>query len=331
MKIAFFNTKTYDRNMFDAINQTYHLEICYYETHLDEHSANLLNNEEIVCAFINDNLNREVLTQLSAQGVKLVALRSAGFNHVDMAAAKELNLPVVRVPAYSPYAIAEHAAGLLLSLNRRLHRAYNRVREGDFSINGLMGFDVHGKTVGIIGLGKIGQAFADIMLGFGANVLAYDKQENPDYADKGVKFVALDSLYQQSNIISLHCPLMPATQHMIDDAAIEKMQHGVTLLNTSRGGLLDTLAVIRGLKSKKIGLLGLDVYEEEEHLFFEDLSEDVIQDDTFARLLTFPNVMVTSHQAFFTREAVEHIADTTLSNIAQFVNGEALPNQVPFN
>lgn len=328
MDIAFFNTKSYDREVFERTNQVFKHNIHYIEPHLNQVTANLVQGEKCVCAFINDTLDRPVLELLKHRGVELVALRSAGFNHVDLDAAKELDLPVVRVPAYSPYATAEYAAGLLLVLNRRLHRAFNRVREGDFSINGLMGFDIHGKTVGIIGTGKIGEAFARIMVGFGTRVIAYDVYPSPDCEAMGVEYVSLDELYAQSDIISLHCPLVEATQHIIDAEAIAKMKTGVTILNTSRGRLLDTRAVIAGLKNRKIGFFGLDVYEEEESMFFEDLSDDMIQDDVFARLLTFPNVLATSHQAFFTREAVARIAETTLQNIRQYENKEPLVNAI---
>jgi D-lactate dehydrogenase len=328
MDIAFFNTKSYDREVFERTNHAFKHNIHFIEPHLNQVTAQLVQGEKCVCAFINDTLDRSVLELLKHRGVELIALRSAGFNHVDLDAAKELDLTVVRVPAYSPYATAEYAVGLLLVLNRRLHRAFNRVREGDFSINGLMGFDIHGKTVGIIGTGKIGESFARIMVGFGARVIAYDVYPSPECKAMGVAYVSLDELYAQSDIISLHCPLVEATQHIIDADAIAKMKTGVTILNTSRGRLLDTRAVIAGLKDRKIGFFGLDVYEEEESMFFEDLSDDMIQDDVFARLLTFPNVLATSHQAFFTREAVAHIAETTLQNIRQYENKEPLVNAI---
>lgn len=328
MKIAFFNTKSYDREIFESTNHAFGHDIHFIEPHLNLVTAQLVQDEKCVCAFINDTLDRPVLELLKHRGVELIALRSAGFNHVDLDAAKELGLVVVRVPAYSPYATAEYAVGLLMVMNRRLHRAFNRVREGDFSINGLMGFDIHGKTVGVIGTGKIGQAFASIMVGFGSRVIAYDVYPSPECKAMGVEYVSLDELYAQSDIISLHCPLMESTHHIIDAQAIAKMKTGVTILNTSRGRLLDTRAVIAGLKDRKIGLIGLDVYEEEESMFFEDLSDDMIEDDVFARLLTFPNVMVTSHQAFFTREAVASIAESTLQNIRQYENKETLENAI---
>jgi D-lactate dehydrogenase len=328
MNIAFFNTKSYDREAFEHANNAYKHTIHFIEPHLNEMTAQLVQDDKCVCVFINDTLDRTVLELLKQSGVELIALRSAGFNHVDLDAAKELGLHVVRAPAYSPYATAEYAVGLLLVLNRRLHRAFNRVREGDFSINGFMGFDIHGKTVGIVGTGKIGIAFASIMTGFGTRVIAYDVHASPECEKMGVEYVSLDELYAQSDIISLHCPLVEETHHMINARAIAKMKTGVTLLNTSRGRLLDTPAVIAALKDRKIGLLGLDVYEEEESIFFEDLSDDMIEDDVFARLLTFPNVLATSHQGFFTREAVEAIADTTLENIRQYENKEPLVNAI---
>jgi len=325
MKIAFFNTKSYDREVFDRLNQQHQHELVYHEIHLNSVTVDLIRDEKAVCAFINDTLNQDVIVRLAEKGVQLIALRSAGYNHVDLPAARKAGIAVVRVPAYSPYAVAEHTAGLLLSLNRRLHRAYNRVREGDFSLHGLMGFDLHGKTVGVIGAGKIGTAFLSIMRGFGCKLLAHDLEP---HSLPGVEFVSLDRLFAESDIISLHCPLNSHTQHLINAAALSKMKAGVTLLNTSRGRLLDTRAVINALKTGHIGLLGLDVYEEEESLFFEDLSESIIQDDVFARLLTFHNVMVTGHQAFFTREAVQAIAQTTLSNISTFEKGEVLQNRI---
>ncbi len=329
MKIAFFNTKAYDRLFFDKANHAHGHKLVYHESHLRSNTVSLVEDEQAVCCFINDSLDAEVLTALHAKGVRLIALRSAGFNHVDMACARRLGLPVVRVPAYSPYAVAEHTVGLLLALNRRLHKAYNRVREGDFSINGLMGFDLHGKTVGVVGTGKIGMAFVRIMQGFGCRLLATDVEQNPDAIALGVEYLPMEQVLAQSHILSLHCPLTPATHHLINDKALALMQPGVTLLNTSRGKLLDTKAVIAALKSGHIGLLGLDVYEEEESLFFEDLSDSIIHDDVFARLMTFPNVLITSHQAFFTKEAISAIAAITLDNVSSFERDGSLPNQVP--
>jgi D-lactate dehydrogenase len=328
MKIAFFNTKPYDRKYFDKHNLTHGHEIRYLDAHLSLESTALVNDEQVVCAFINDCLDANVLNILQRKGVKLIALRSAGFNHVDLAEANKIDLPVVRVPAYSPFAVAEHAAGLLLCLNRKLHRAYNRVREGDFSLHNLMGFDLHGKTVGVIGTGKIGMAFINIMQGFGCHVIAYDTVVNPVCAQKGVEYVELDVLFKQSNVISLHCPLTEETLHMINEQSLLSMQDGVTIINTSRGKLIDTGAIIQALKNAKVGLLGLDVYEEEEALFFEDFSSRVIQDDQLSRLLTFPNVIITSHQAFFTREAMSKIAEVTLSNVTEFENRGHIQNRI---
>jgi D-lactate dehydrogenase len=328
VKIAFFNTKSYDQEYFDQANSAGNHQICYFSSHLDIESISLISDEKVVCVFINDNLNTKVLHKLKDKGIELIALRSAGFNHVDMACAKQLSMPVVRVPAYSPYAVAEHGVGLLLCLNRGIHRAHNRIREGDFSLRNLMGFDLHGKTVGVIGTGKIGQAFANIMLGFGCNVIAYDVIHNQQCIKSGVTYASLDNLLSQADVISLHCPLTPDTYHLIGQKALAKMRDGVTIINTSRGKLVDTKAIINGLKSGKVGLLGLDVYEEDEALFFEDLSAQGIQDDLLARLITFPNVIVTSHQGFFTQEAMLNIAQTTLSNISQFEQDGSVQNGV---
>jgi D-lactate dehydrogenase len=318
MKIAFFNTKSYDREYFNRANVSFDHQLDFLSPHLSLRSTPLINGHKAVCAFINDTLDAEVLKVLKNKGVELIALRSAGFNHVDISAAKALNLAVVRVPAYSPYAVAEHTAGLLLCLNRGIHRAHNRIREGDFSLRNLIGFDLHGKTVGIIGTGKIGQAFARIMQGFGSKVIAHDLMINEQCLESGVEYVTLSELFSRVDILSLHCPLTKDTFHLIDEKALSQMRHGVTIINTSRGKLVDTKAIIQGLKTGKIGLLGLDVYEEEEALFFEDNSSTGIQDDLLARLTTFPNVIITSHQGFFTHEAMTNIANTTLSNISAF-------------
>ncbi|MFT2090688.1 2-hydroxyacid dehydrogenase [Paraglaciecola sp. 2405UD69-4] len=328
MKIAFYNTKQYDKTYFDhAILGTSH-EIRYLSCHLNKETASLVDGEKVICAFINDTLDADVLTILQQKGVKLIALRSAGFNHVDLECAKNLGLAVVRVPAYSPYSIAEHAVALLLSLNRGIHRAYNRTREGDFSLSNLMGFDLHNKTVGVIGTGKIGQAFIKIMHGFGCKILAHDPYPNEECINLGANYVSLDEIFVQSNIISLHCPLTSDTQHLINQVSLDKMQDGVAIINTSRGKLVDSKAMIQALKKGKVGLLGLDVYEEEETLFFEDLSAQGIQDDVLARLTTFPNVIITSHQGFFTHEAMSNIAKTTLENINQFELDGSIKNGV---
>ncbi len=322
MKIAMFSTKGYDRTFFDAVNEEAGHEIKYFESRLTPETSSLVEGFEAVCAFVNDQVDREVLETLSERGVELVALRSAGFNHVDLQAAQSLGITVARVPAYSPHAVAEHTLALILGLNRQTHRAYNRVRERNFALDGLLGFDLHGKTVGIIGTGQIGTVFAGLMSGFGCELLASDPYPNEECRELGVEFVDRGELFERSHIISLHCPLTPETHHMIDDVAIERMKKGVMIVNTSRGAIIDTRAVIEGLKSEKIGHLGLDVYEEEADLFFEDLSDRVIQDDIFARLLTFPNVLITGHQGFFTREALTNIAETTLANVTAYETGD---------
>ncbi|MDP3515623.1 MAG: 2-hydroxyacid dehydrogenase [Pseudohongiella sp.] len=327
MKVAVFSTKTYDRKFICQANAVSGHELTFFEPRLSAHTAPLADGFEVVCAFVNDQLNAQVLEMLKAQGTELIALRSAGFNHVDLRKAAELGITVARVPAYSPHAVAEHALALILTLNRKTHRAYNRVREANFSLDGLLGFDLHGKTVGVIGTGKIGSLFARIMHALGCRVVASDPY--PDTSLDGVAdYLSLDELYRVSDIISLHCPLMPATEHMIDEAALEKMKPGIMLINTSRGRLVDTRAVIDGLKSRKIAYLGLDVYEEEGDLFFDDLSQEIITDDVFMRLLTFPNVVITSHQGFFTEEALSAIAETTIANIDAYATGQGTLHRV---
>ena len=319
MKVTVFSSKPYDRQFLDAANAGQH-QLVYLESKLDAASVISASGSEAVCAFVNDHLNAEILHQLASQGTKLVALRCAGFNHVDLAAAKTLGIEIARVPEYSPYAVAEHAIALILTLNRKIHRASARVREGNFALEGLMGFDLHGKTVGVVGTGKIGYCFIRIMVGFGCQVLAYDPYPDPRCVEAGATYVEMDALCQQSDIISLHCPLTPQTHHLINETTIKTMRRGVMLINISRGGIIDTRAVIRGLKSGMIGSLGLDVYEEEENLFFRDLSNHVIHDDVFARLLTFPNVIVTGHQGFFTEEALAEIARVTIKNVSHYEN-----------
>lgn len=328
MKTAVFSTKPYDRRFLEAANPGHGHELAFFEPRLTLETAPLAAEHEAVCVFVNDRLDRSVLQRLAEGSTRVIALRSAGFNHVDLMAARDLDLTVVRVPAYSPYAVAEHAAGLVLALNRKLHRAFNRVREGNFALHGLLGFDLHGRTVGIIGTGKIGAAFARIMAGFGCRLLAFDPEPSPECENLGVEYVGLIDLFASSDIIALHCPLNPHTHHLIGAAAIERMRRGVMLINTSRGGLIDTQAVIAGLKSGDIGYLGLDVYEEEADLFFEDLSGKVLRDDVFVRLLTFPNVLITGHQGFFTAEALERIAATTLGNITAFATGTGQMHEV---
>jgi len=326
MKITFFSTKPYDREFFDKVNQDFNFELEYFETHLGPHILNVIDHSDAVCAFVNDTLNAEVLESLSKKGVKYIALRCAGFNNVDLEAAKRLGMRVCRVPAYSPEAVAEHAMAMILTLNRKTHKAYNRVREQNFSLNGLMGFNLYQKTIGVIGTGNIGAAFAKIAKGFGAKILAYDIIENQELKDLGVEYVSQEKLLAESDIISLHCPLMEATHHLINKDSISKMKENVMLINTSRGGLIDTKAVIDGLKSKHIGYLGIDVYEQEEKLFFRDLSHTIIEDDTIQRLMSFPNVLVTAHQAFFTEEALHQIATSTLSSLSHFEKNEAFEN-----
>lgn len=328
MKVAVFSTKSYDREFLDAANAKHGHELVYFEPHLKEETSLLASGFDAVCAFVNDRIDASTIDKLADGGVRLIALRSAGFNHVDLAAAKKRDVIVVRVPAYSPYAVAEHTVGLILSLNRKIHRSYNRVREGNFSIEGLLGFDMHGRTVGIVGTGKIGAIVANILNGFGCQLLAYDVFSNPDCEVLGVKYVSLPQLFAASDIITLHCPLMPETHHLIKEESLGQMKTGVMLINTSRGALIDTKAAIAALKSGKIGYLGLDVYEQEQDLFFDNLSEQVIQDDVFERLLTFPNVLITGHQAFFTKNALSSIAETTLANISDFEQGLFLENAV---
>jgi D-lactate dehydrogenase len=328
MQIAVFSTQPYDREFFDRANADHGHEIQYFTPRLSSQTAPLAADFPVVCAFVNDNLNADVLTQLHNGGTRLIALRSAGFNNVDLLTADRLKLRVVRVPAYSPDAVAEHTVGLVLALNRRIPRAYNRVREGNFALDGLMGFVLRGKTVGVIGTGQIGAAVARILHGFGCSVLAYDPYPDDELRELGVRYSGLNRLYAESDVITLHCPLIRETWHLIDEAAIRQMKPGVMLINTSRGGLLDTRAVIEGLKTEYVGYLGLDVYEEEEHLFFRDLSHRVLKDDVFARLLTFPNVLITGHQAFFTEEALTTIAETTLENVAAWERGDRLANAV---
>jgi D-lactate dehydrogenase len=328
VKVAFFSTKPYDHQFFEATNQTFGHELVFFEPRLTLSTSPLAAGFPALCAFVNDDLSAPVLARLAQQGTRLIALRSAGFNHVDLAAAKELGLTILRVPAYSPYAVAEHTAALILALNRKIYRAYNRVREGNFALEGLLGFDLNGLTVGIIGTGQIGQIVARIMQGFGCHLLAYDIYPSAEAKALGVHYVTLPELFGQADIITLHCPLTPENYHLINVATLNEMKPGVMLINTSRGALIDTLAVIEALKSGQVGNLGLDVYEEESDLFFEDLSGQVIRDDIFARLLTFPNVIITGHQAFFTRNALERIAEVTLTNISDFEQGVASANEV---
>jgi D-lactate dehydrogenase len=328
MKVSIFSTKSYDRQFFTAANNQHQHELIFLEPKLDRHTAILARDATAVCVFVNDEVDKNTLEFLADRDVNLIALRSAGYNNVDVPVAKALGLKIVRVPAYSPYAVAEHTVGLILTLNRKLHRAYNRVREGNFSLEGLLGFDLHGRTIGIIGTGKIGRVVAKIMTGFGCKVLAYDLHPNPECETMGVEYVDLLQLFARSDIITLHCPLTPETYHLVNEEAITKMKPHAMLINTGRGALIDTKAIIVALKSGQIGSLGLDVYEQESELFFEDLSDKIIQDDTFARLMTFPNVIITGHQAFFTEDAMRSISEVTLSNITQVERGQICENEI---
>lgn len=321
MRVAVFSSKPYDRAYLDAANSDRGHDLVYFEPSLRPETAPLASGFECVCAFVNDVLDEAVLDRLAAGGTRFIVLRSTGYNHVDLAAADRLGIPVARVPVYSPYAVAEHTVGLILALNRKVHRAHARVREGNFALDGLLGFDLHGRQVGIVGTGQIGAVTARIMSGFGCRLLGYDPYPNPEMERLGMRYVAIPELLGESDIITLHCPLTAETHHIIDDEAVAAMKEGAMLINTSRGALVDTSAVVRGLKSGKLGSLGLDVYEEEGDLFFRDLSSRVIQDDVFSRLLTFPNVIVTGHQAFFTEEALAAIAATTISNVDAFAAG----------
>ncbi len=327
-KIAFFDAKLYDQKSFDEINKKFGFKITYYSEHLNRNTVKFTKGFDVVCVFVNDTVDSIVVKELIKNGVKLIALRCAGYNNVDLKSVFN-NIHVVRVPAYSPYAVAEHAAALILTLNRKTHKAYSRVRDGNFSINGFLGVDLFGKTAGIVGVGKIGKCLVSILKGFGMNVILYDLSPDNVYAKKsGTKFVSLDKLYRESDIISLHCPLTPQTFHMINSKSISKMKNGVMIINTGRGKLIDTKALIEGLKKGKIGAAGLDVYEEESEYFFEDFSNSMIADDILARLMTFPNVLVTSHQAFFTKEALSNIAETTLNNVKAYFKEGVLENEV---
>lgn len=328
MRVAVCSSQSYDRQYFLEANQDTGHDLVFFDSHLCEETRHMVAGFPAVCVFVNDTLNNTVLQTLAAQKTSLIALRGAGFNHVDIRSATELGLHVVRVPAYSPHSVAEHSVALMLSLNRHLHHAYNHVRSGNFSLQGLLGFEMRGKTVGIIGTGRIGSVVAKILHGFDCHLIAYDPQQNTACINLGVEYVSLKKLYASSDIITLHCPLNRKTRHMIDSKAVTNMKQGVMLINTSRGAVIDTLAVIDGLKSSKISYLGLDVYEQEGDLFFQDLSNQIIQDDVFERLLTFPNVLVSGHQGFFTDEALSSIAQTTLQNISLFEKDGICQNEV---
>jgi D-lactate dehydrogenase len=328
MRVAVFSTKPYDAESLQTAANGHGHDLVFLEPRLTRETVALVQGCDAVCAFVNDDLGADVLRALHDRGVRLLALRSAGFNHVDLGVTEQLGLTVARVPGYSPYAVAEHAVGLVLTLNRKIHRAFNRVRENNFALNGLLGFDLNGRTVGVVGTGRIGAIFSRIMLGFGCRVLASDPYPSEECRAAGVEYVDLDELFSRSDVIALHCPLTPETHHMIDADALSRMRDGVMLINTSRGALVDTTAVIAALKSGRIGYLGLDVYEEEADLFFEDLSDRVVHDDVFSRLLTFPNVLVTGHQAFFTSQALANIATTTIENITAFERGDGTLHEV---
>lgn len=324
MKVTFFSAKPYDKKFFSDLNTKYPFELEFFETHLGPHIVNAVKeNTFCVCVFVNDKLTNEVISILASKGVKLIALRCAGFNNVDLESAKRNNIKVCRVPAYSPEAVAEHAVAILLTLNRKTHKAYNRVREQNFALDGLLGFNLYGKTIGVIGTGKIGKAFIKIMLGFGCRVLAYDKFPDANFTAPNFFYADFEQLLRESDVISLHCPLTPENHYMINEAVLARMKPGIMIINTSRGGLINTDDMIKGLKSGKVGYFGLDVYEQEEKLFFRDLSASIIEDDRIQRLMSFPNVLVTGHQAFFTTEALTEIATVTLNSIALVSAGKA--------
>jgi len=327
VKIAVFSSKPYDRAFLERAGAGRH-ELTFFEARLSPETVLLAGGFPTVCAFVNDRLDADVLAGLARGGTRHIALRSAGYNHVDLAAARACDMKVTRVPAYSPHAVAEHTVGLILALDRKVHRAYARVREGNFALEGLLGFDIHGKTAGIVGTGKIGAVVARILGGFGCRLVAYDVAPNPECLALGVTYLPLRDVFAQADILTLHCPLNEATHHLVNTDTLALMKHGAMLINSGRGALIDTRAVIDALKSGRLGHLGLDVYEEEGPLFFEDRSARVIQDDVFARLITFPNVVITGHQAFFTEEALTAIAETTLENVSAFEEGRPLVNEV---
>jgi D-lactate dehydrogenase len=330
LKIVFYSTKPYDKKSFEAQNSKLanSFELSFYESSLKPETVALAKGANAVCAFVNDDLGELTLEKLSELGIKTIALRCAGFNNVSLITAKKLDFRILRVPAYSPAAVAEHALALLLCVNRHLHKSYTRVREGNFMLNGLVGFDLEGKTIGVVGTGKIGQTFIKILQGFGAKILAYDVAENDIAKSLGAQYVSKEKLFTESDVISLHCPLLPGTFHLINAETLSLMKKGVVLINTSRGGIIDTNALIENLKSGHVGAVGLDVYEEEDTLFFRDLSNSIIQDDVFARLISFPNVLVTGHQAFLTKEALHNIAETTLNNLSQVFSGIECANKI---
>ena len=328
MKIAFYSYKSYDKEWFDKHLADSGFEIDYFRVRLVAETAHYAEGSQVICAFVNDDLSRPVIEALSGFGVKMIAMRCAGYNNVDLQAARDLGISVYRVPEYSPHAVAEHAVALILALNRKIHKAYNRVRDGNFSLSRLVGFNVHGKTVGVLGTGKIGRVFAELMRGFGCEVLLYDKFPNPEMEAKGYAYVDLSTLLRESDILSLHVPLLPETAQIINSETLSMMKDNAMLINTSRGGLINTEHAIQALRTGKLGFLGIDVYEQEEGVFFNNLQELIIDDDTLARLMSFPNVLVTAHQAFFTREALDEITKTTIENIRDFAAGGSNENRI---
>jgi D-lactate dehydrogenase len=331
MRVACFSTKSYDQESFDRIIPEHEHKFTYLEVKLDKYTVSLAEGYDAICTFVNDHLDEIVLKKLATLGVKNIVLRCAGYNQVDLKLAEELGFKICHVPAYSPEAVAEHAFALILSLSRKIHKAYNRVRDNNFSLEGLAGFNLFGKTIGVIGTGAIGKAFCRIALGFGCKVLAYDLIENKELKALGIEYVTLDELLSQSQIISLHCPLTPGTKHMINATTLKQMPNEVMLINTSRGALIETKSVIKALKNKKVGYLGIDVYEQEEDLFFRNLSEEILLDEQISRLMTFPNVLITGHQAFLTKEALTQIAKTTLENLDQLEQNKITPNEIKFS
>ena len=330
MRIALFSSKSYDQEYFDCENKEFGYEIIYYEGSLKPSSSKLAAGFDTVCVFVNDRINRETIISLHESEVKLIALRCAGFNNIDLQASEEFDIRVMRVPAYSPHAVAEHTVALILSLNRKIHKAYNRVRDNNFSLERLEGFDIYGRTVGVIGTGNIGSVFAGIMKGFGCKVIAFDINKNPLLTENGIEYTDLPTLFKNSDIISLHCPLNPSTNQIINKNTLSMMKKGVMLINTSRGKLINTADVIESLRNRHLGYLGIDVYAEEEKIFFKDLSERIIDDEMISMLMTFPNVLITAHQAFMTHEALVQIARTTLQNIKDFSMGIKNDNEVRY-
>lgn len=328
MKIAFYSYKSYDKEWFDRHLEDSGFEIDYFRVKLDGNTAHYAKGADVVCAFVNDDLSKEVVDELAEAGIRMIAMRCAGFNNVDLDATTSHGIPVYRVPEYSPHAVAEHAVALILTLNRKTHKAYNRIRDGNFSLSRLTGFNIHGKTVGVLGTGKIGRVFADLMNGFGCQILLYDKFPDSSLEDKGYRYVDLSTLLKESDILSLHVPLIPETAHIINRETLALMKDNAMLINTSRGGLINTEHALEALRNKRLGYLGIDVYEQEEGLFFHNLQEEIIDDDTLALIMSFPNVLVTAHQAFFTREALDEITRTTLQNIKDFDAGISNNNQI---